>query len=90
MADHGTRRSQPQHRRTARPGFGAGLQQGVEQIVLLSRLHGVPAPVNELLQRLANEFARDRRAPGSITDDEVAAILSDQDRRSQGSAPAPA
>jgi 2-dehydropantoate 2-reductase len=60
------------------------------EIVLLSRLHGVPAPVNELLQRLANEFARDRRAPGSITDDEVAAILSDQDRRSQGSAPAPA
>jgi hypothetical protein len=28
--------------------------------------------VNELLQRLANQFARDRREPGSITDREVA------------------
>jgi 2-dehydropantoate 2-reductase len=42
------------------------------EIVLLGRLHGVPTPVNELLQRLANQFARDRRAPGSITDREVA------------------
>jgi 2-dehydropantoate 2-reductase len=60
------------------------------EIVLLGRLHGVPAPVNELLQRLANEFARDRRGPGSITDDEVAAILSDRDLRSPGWARAPA
>ncbi len=44
------------------------------EIVLLGRLHGVPTPVNELLQRLANQFARDRRAPGSITDREVAEL----------------
>ena len=45
------------------------------EIALLGRLHGVPTPVNELLQRLANEFARDRRPPGSITDGEVAQLL---------------
>ena len=44
------------------------------EIVLLGREHGVPTPVNELLQRLANQFARDRRAPGSITAAEAAAL----------------
>jgi 2-dehydropantoate 2-reductase len=44
------------------------------EIVLLGREHGVPAPVNELLQRLANQFARERRAPGSITAGELAAL----------------
>lgn len=37
------------------------------EIVLLGRLHGVPTPVNELLQRTANELARARRPPGSLT-----------------------
>ncbi|WP_109001124.1 ketopantoate reductase family protein [Streptomyces rishiriensis] len=36
------------------------------EIALLGRLHGVPTPLNELLQRLANEFARERKAPGSL------------------------
>ncbi|MGW0582916.1 ketopantoate reductase family protein [Streptomyces sp. NPDC002920] len=36
------------------------------EIALLGRLHGVPTPLNELLQRLANEFAREGRAPGSL------------------------
>ncbi|MEU8033989.1 2-dehydropantoate 2-reductase N-terminal domain-containing protein [Streptomyces sp. NPDC049099] len=36
------------------------------EIALLGRLHGVPTPLNELLQRLANRFARERRAPGSM------------------------
>jgi 2-dehydropantoate 2-reductase len=45
------------------------------EIVLLGREHGVPTPVNELLQRLANEFARARRAPGSITASELAALV---------------
>jgi 2-dehydropantoate 2-reductase len=44
------------------------------EIVLLGREHGVPTPVNELLQRLANQFARERRAPGSITAGELAAL----------------
>jgi 2-dehydropantoate 2-reductase len=37
------------------------------EIALLGRLHGVPTPLNELLQRLANTFARERRAAGSLT-----------------------
>lgn len=36
------------------------------EIALLGRLHGVRTPVNRLLQRLANEFARKRLAPGSL------------------------
>ncbi|WP_445525989.1 ketopantoate reductase family protein [Streptomyces cyslabdanicus] len=36
------------------------------EIVLLGRLHGIPAPLNELLQRLANTFARERRPAGSL------------------------
>jgi 2-dehydropantoate 2-reductase len=45
------------------------------EIVLLARQHGMPAPVNELLQRLANQFAAERRAPGSITPAEMAALM---------------
>ncbi|QTE01708.1 ketopantoate reductase family protein [Streptomyces cyanogenus] len=36
------------------------------EIVLLGRLHGVPTPLNELLQRLAGEFAREGRPAGSL------------------------
>jgi 2-dehydropantoate 2-reductase len=36
------------------------------EIVLLGRLHGVPTPINALLQRRANQFARERREPGSL------------------------
>ncbi|TXS48409.1 ketopantoate reductase family protein [Streptomyces sp. uw30] len=36
------------------------------EIALLGRLHGVPTPLNELFQHLANTFARERRAPGSM------------------------
>ncbi|MGC0337007.1 ketopantoate reductase family protein [Streptomyces sp. SLBN-8D4] len=36
------------------------------EIALLGRLHGVPTPLNELLQRLANTFARERREAGSM------------------------
>jgi 2-dehydropantoate 2-reductase len=44
------------------------------EIVLLGREHGVPTPVNELLQRLANQFAQERRPPGSITASEIAEL----------------
>ncbi|WP_432135779.1 ketopantoate reductase family protein [Streptomyces sp. bgisy154] len=37
------------------------------EIVLLERLHGVPTPLNALLQRLADTFARERRRPGQMT-----------------------
>ncbi|MFD4522881.1 ketopantoate reductase family protein [Streptomyces sp. NPDC058470] len=36
------------------------------EIALLGRLHGVPTPLNDLLQRLANTFARERREAGSM------------------------
>lgn len=41
------------------------------EIVLLGRLHGVPTPLNELLQHLANTFARERRAAGSMPWEEL-------------------
>jgi len=45
------------------------------EIVLLGRLHGVATPVNELLQRLANQLARERRGPGAWREEEVLAML---------------
>jgi 2-dehydropantoate 2-reductase len=41
------------------------------EIVLLGRLHGVPTPGNQLLQRLANEAARNHQPPGHLTVDEI-------------------
>jgi 2-dehydropantoate 2-reductase len=45
------------------------------EIVLLGRERGVPTPVNEVLQRLANQAARERRTPGSLTAGEVLALV---------------
>jgi 2-dehydropantoate 2-reductase len=45
------------------------------EIVLLGRTHGVRTPVNEALQRVANEFARLRRAPGELTVDQLRAVI---------------
>lgn len=45
------------------------------EIVLLGRQHGVPTPVNELLQGLARELALAGAAPGSISADDVLARL---------------
>ncbi|MGQ4400558.1 ketopantoate reductase family protein [Streptomyces hayashii] len=47
------------------------------EIALLGRLHGVPTPLNELLQRLANEFAREREAPGSLPLPELIRLADD-------------
>ncbi|WP_328878435.1 ketopantoate reductase family protein [Streptomyces sp. NBC_00299] len=44
------------------------------EIALLGRLHGVPTPLNDLLQRLANTFARERRAPGAMPVGELARL----------------
>ncbi len=38
------------------------------EIVLLGRLHGVPTPVNALLQTVGHELARAKAAPGSLTE----------------------
>ncbi|GHH36704.1 ketopantoate reductase family protein [Streptomyces candidus] len=45
------------------------------EIALLGRVHGVPAPVNDVLRRLANAFARERRAAGSMPVEEVARLV---------------
>ena len=45
------------------------------EIVLLGRMHGVPTPVNELLQQLAHELAAAGAAPGSMNPDDVLARL---------------
>jgi 2-dehydropantoate 2-reductase len=48
------------------------------EITLLGRLHGVPTPANDLLQRLAGRLATEGRPPGSVTVDEVLAQLDGQ------------
>jgi len=45
------------------------------EIVLLGRLHRVSTPVNDLLQRLANQMAAEGRAPGSVAADDVLSRL---------------
>jgi 2-dehydropantoate 2-reductase len=48
------------------------------EIVLLGRLHGVPTPVNGLLQRLANRAAATRQRPGAVTATQLLAQLDPQ------------
>jgi 2-dehydropantoate 2-reductase len=43
------------------------------EIVLLGREFDVPTPVNEALQRLANQAAREHRPPGSMTPGQILA-----------------
>ncbi|MFE2100019.1 ketopantoate reductase family protein [Streptomyces sp. NPDC059468] len=50
------------------------------EIVLLGRLHGVPTPLNELLQRLANRFAREHRPAGSLPVAELARLAEEAQR----------
>jgi 2-dehydropantoate 2-reductase len=45
------------------------------EIALLGRELGVATPVNEVLQRLANQAARDHRTTGSVNAEEVLALL---------------
>jgi 2-dehydropantoate 2-reductase len=45
------------------------------EIVLLGALHGVPTPVNRVLQRVANRMAAARLAPGSMSVSELAAEI---------------
>jgi 2-dehydropantoate 2-reductase len=41
------------------------------EIVLLGRRLGIPTPVNELLQRVANQMARDGTPPGTMSEEEL-------------------
>ncbi|MEU5704506.1 ketopantoate reductase family protein [Streptomyces aurantiacus] len=47
------------------------------EIALLGRLHGVPTPLNDLLQRLANDFAREHRPAGSMPMSELVRLADD-------------
>ena len=48
------------------------------EIVLLGRRHGVPTPVNRVMQRLGNELARRKSPPGSLTVADVRALIAAQ------------
>lgn len=56
------------------------------EIALLGRLHGVPTPVNDTLQRLANTFARERREAGSMP---VAELVARVEKAAAGPLPGP-
>jgi 2-dehydropantoate 2-reductase len=45
------------------------------EIVLLGRLHGVPTPVNAMLNALANTMAREGQPPGSYDVDALSALV---------------
>ena len=45
------------------------------EIVLLGRLHGVPTPVNAMLQQLARTAAAEQRPPRSMTSEELEALV---------------
>ena len=45
------------------------------EIVLLGRMHGIPTPVNEVLQRNAMRAARERARPGSMTIEALEATI---------------
>ena len=45
------------------------------EIVRIGRAHGVPTPVNALLQYLSQRVARERRPPGSINPDKILIAL---------------
>jgi 2-dehydropantoate 2-reductase len=60
------------------------------EIVLLGRLHGVPTPVNELLQRVASEMARSGALPGSMPPEEfLAELMPEPDMTDRRTSPAP-
>ncbi len=47
------------------------------EIALIGAEHGVPTPVNRLVQRLASEVARGAREPGSISPDELLSMAAE-------------
>ena len=59
----------------ALPGFPPTTVPGHAGRLILGRLHGVPTPVNALLQREANAAARAGRPPGARTLDDLEAQL---------------
>ena len=51
------------------------------EIVQLGRLHGVPTPANAVVQRMANDLARQGGEPGSVPVTEVARRIAEEQRR---------
>lgn len=45
------------------------------EIVMLGRLHGVPTPANEAIQRIAHRMISEKLPPGAITIDEVREMI---------------
>ena len=45
------------------------------EIALLGRLHGIPTPVNQALQRVATNMARERKPPGSRSLEDIMALF---------------
>ncbi|MFI8873393.1 ketopantoate reductase family protein [Streptomyces sp. NPDC055243] len=53
------------------------------EIALLGRLHGVPTPVNDTLQGVANAFARERRDAGSMPVTELLGLVAQAKERAE-------
>ncbi len=45
------------------------------EIVMLGRAHGIPTPVNAVLQRMANQLAASGLPPGTVTTEEIVSQL---------------
>lgn len=68
-ADHITGRGSRNHSSTWQSlarGTGVEIDYLAGEIVLLGRLHGVPTPVNEAIQRAVHDIARTGSEPGSL------------------------
>ena len=53
------------------------------EISQLGRLHGVATPANSVVQRVANEVARERKPIGSVTLDALMAMIKEESRSDQ-------
>ncbi|GGR55996.1 2-dehydropantoate 2-reductase [Nocardioides luteus] len=77
-ADHITERDRPSNSSTWQSlarGSGVEIDYLSGEIVLLGRLHDVPTPVNEAIQRAVHEIARTGAEPGSLDGAEFLAGL---------------
>jgi 2-dehydropantoate 2-reductase len=45
------------------------------EIALLGRLHGVPTPVNEMLQALSRRLLQEKKAPASLSPEQVRSLM---------------
>jgi 2-dehydropantoate 2-reductase len=50
------------------------------EIVLMGALHGIPTPVNRVIQRIANQMVRNNMTPGSVSLDELNQLIKEEKR----------